>query len=212
MTSPQIRFADEVAEVDEVFDRLRACVRELEAAISVHQQAEQAVSERILAERTSRIAREPLRVEHAVESLTCMVFQRCARSYAVPLQALSDVGPIASIAHVPGIPEPFLGVTARRGRVVSVVDVPRLFGTSTVEAPLPKWLVMTSSSMVVCGVGADELHDIIDVNPASMAKAMPTFPTLIQRYTLGVLEDRTVILDIVGLLEDRVLRVEERGT
>ena len=198
--------------MDEVFDKLHACIRELQAAIGVEPQAEQVVSERILAERTSRIAREPVRVERAVESVTCMVFQRCARSYAVPLQALADVGPIASIAHVPGIPEPFLGVTARRGRVVSVVDIPRLFGTSPTEAPSPKWLIMISSSVVVCGVGADELHDIIDVDPASMAKAMPTFPTLIQRHTLGVLEDRTVLLDIVGLLEDRVLRVEERVT
>jgi hypothetical protein len=46
----------------------------------------------------------------------------------------------------------------------------------------------------------------------SMAKHMPTFPALIQRHTLGVLEDRTVVLDIVSLLEDRVLRVEERVT
>ena len=69
---------------------------------------------------------------------------------------------------------------------------------------------MTSSSEVVCGIAADELHDIVDMDPEVMAKAMPTFPALIQRHTLGVLEDRTVVFDVVGLLEDRVLRVEER--
>jgi purine-binding chemotaxis protein CheW len=198
--------------VDEVFEKLRDSVRRLEAAIGTEEHAEQALSARILAERTTRIAREPVRVERSDESLTCMVFQRCGHSYAVPLEALSDVGPITCVAHVPGVPEAFLGVTARRGRVVSVVDIPRLFGSDTADAPRPKWLVMTSSSAAVCGVGADELHDIIDVDPASMAKAMPTFPALIQRHTVGVLENRTVILDLVGLLEDRVLRVEDRVT
>ena len=64
----------------------------------------------------------------------------------------------------------------------------------------------------VCGVAADELHDIIEVNQEALAQAMPTFPALIQRYTLGVLEDRTVVLDVIGLLEDRALRVEDRVT
>ena len=195
-----------------VFEKLRGSILELEEAIGVSEDREQQVSARILDERTDRISREPVRVERTKDSLTCMVFQRCGHNYAVPLETLSDVGPISSIAHVPGIPEAFLGVTARRGKVVSVVDIPRLFGTSNEEDPAPKWLVMTSSSEVVCGIAADELHDIVDMNPDTMAKAMPTFPALIQRHTLGVLEDRTVILDVVGLLEDRVLRVEERVT
>jgi purine-binding chemotaxis protein CheW len=205
------RSADETAVVPaDVFQRLRASILGLEHAIGSTIEAELHVPTRILEERTERIAREPVRVDRPLDTVTCMVFQRCTRSYAVPLQALADVGAMSSIAHVPGIPDAFLGVTTRRGRVVSVVDVPRLFGTATAEASLPKWLVLVASPEVVCGVGADELLDIIDVNPEAMARAMPTFPAAIQRHTLGVLEDRTVILDIVGLLGDRVLRVEER--
>ena len=194
----------------DVFQKLRDSILTLEAAIGASGDVEHQVSARILRERTERIAREPVRVERALEALTCMAFQRCQHRYAVPLQALSDVGQLNAIAHVPGIPDLFLGVTARRGRVVSVVDVPRLFGTPTADAAHPRWLVMTSSAEVVCGVAADELHDIVDVDLQSTTKHMPTFPALIQRHTLGVLEDRTVILDIVSLLEDRVLRVEER--
>ena len=194
----------------DVFDHLRRSIEALENAIGGSNDAELSVSQRILAERTQRVAREPVRLEKSHDALSCLLFQRCSRSYAVPLESLNDVAPITSIAHVPGVPAAFLGVTARRGRVVSVVDVPRLFGTATPNAAPPKWLVTTSSTHVVCGVGADELNDVIDVNPGAMAKSMPTFPPLIQRHTLGVLENRTVILDFVGLLEDRALRVEER--
>jgi purine-binding chemotaxis protein CheW len=197
---------------DHVFEKLRASIEWLERAIGDSSDVDLEVSARILAERTARIAREPVRVERPADTVTCMVFHRCSRSYAVPLEALADVGTMGAIAHVPGIPDAFLGVTVRRGRVVSVVDVPRLFGSSTADAGPPRWLVLVASPEVVCGVGADELHDIIDVSPDAMARAMPTFPACIQRHTLGVLEDRTVILDIVGLLGDRVLRVEERVT
>jgi chemotaxis signal transduction protein len=196
--------------VTDVFDHLRQSIEALETAIGGSDDADQRVSQRILAERTERIAREPVRVEKSRDALSCLVFQRCGRTYAVPLENLNEVAPIASVAHVPGVLPAFLGVTARRGRVVSVVDVPRLFGTATPDADPPKWLVTTSSTTVVCGVGADELNDVIDVDPGSMAKTMPTFPPLIQRHTLGVLENRTVILDFVGLLEDRALNVEER--
>jgi chemotaxis signal transduction protein len=200
------------AEDQDVFQRLRASILGLEHAIGTAGDTELQVLPRILTERTERIAREPVRVEKSADTLTCLLFQRCASSYGVPLRALADVGSMSSIAHVPGIPDAFLGVTVRRGRVVSVVDVPRLFGSDTSEAVVPRWLVLVASPDVVCGVGADELVDIIDVDPEAMARAMPTFPACIQRHTLGVLEDRTVILDVAGLLGDRVLRVEERIT
>jgi len=196
--------------VTDVFDHLRQSIEALEATIGGSDDVDQRVSQRILAERTQRVAREPVRLEKSRDALSCLVFQRCSRSYAIPLESLNEVAPVSSIAHIPGVLPAFLGVTARRGRVVSVVDVPRLFGTSPPDAVTPKWLITTCSTNVVCGVGADELNDVIDVNPGAMAKTMPTFPPLIQRHTLGVLENRTVILDLVGLLEDRTLRVEER--
>ena len=194
----------------DVFHRLRSSVLALESAIADGIEFEIRPGERVLAARTERIAREPERIERAPDTLSCMVFERCQRRYAVPLTCLSEVGTLGPVAPVPGVPDAFLGVAARRGRIVSIVDLPRLFGASTAGAPPPEWLVMTASRDVVCGVGADELHDIIDVQQSRLAKAMPTFPALLQRHTLGVLEDRTVVIDLTQLLEDRMLRVEER--
>jgi chemotaxis signal transduction protein len=71
---------------------------------------------------------------------------------------------------------------------------------------------MAASREVVCGVCADELHDVVEVHKTQGARAMPTFSARLQRHTLGVLEDGTVILDLVELLQDRTLRVEERSS
>jgi chemotaxis signal transduction protein len=196
--------------VNDVFQRLRQSVVALEHAISEGVLLEQLPAERVLRDRTDRIAREPHRIERAPDTLACMVFERSGRRYAVPLTSLSEVGTLGPVAHVPGVPDAYLGVAARRGRVVSIIDLPRLFGAAAGPTKRPDWLVMVASREVVCGVGADELHDVIDVRREGLARAMPTFPALLQRHALGVLEDRTVVLDLSQLLEDRTLRVEER--
>ena len=197
--------------MSDVFSRLRSSVMALESAIAEGVELEIRPGDRVLQERTERIAREPERIDRAPDTLSCMVFERCARRYAVPLTTLSEVGELGPVAHVPGVPDAFLGVAARRGRIVSIVDLPRLFGADTRGAAAPEWLIMSASREVVCGVAADELHDIIDVRRERLARAMPTFPALLQRHTLGVLDDRTVVLDLAQLLEDRTLRVEERS-
>ncbi|UQA56488.1 chemotaxis protein CheW [Polyangium aurulentum] len=194
-----------------VYERLRRSLGELAEKLREGKSGERDVDPRILAERTRRIAREPLRLDRAPDSISCIVFERSGRRYAVQLESVDEVGPMSRITRVPGVPEYFLGVAARRGRIVAVVDLPMLFtpdARSTAEA---QHLVMTSNAEVMCAVAADALHNIIEVNKRTIAKAMPTFPPLVQRHTLGVLEDRTVVLDLGSLLSDRSLRVEERG-
>lgn len=201
---------------------MRESVRALERAIAEGDEPDRVPVEQVLAARTARIAREPESLERSADATTCLVFERSGRRYAVPLTGLSEVAPLGPIARVPGIPPAYLGVAARRGRIVSVVDLPRMFGTgrglqrAAGEKPTEKgarsWLLMSASTRVVCGVCADEVHDVVDVERSRLARPMPTFPALLQRHALGVVDDGTVVLDLIALLEDRQLRVEERGT
>jgi len=196
---------------ESVYEKLRSSLAELEDKLREGKSGERVVDPRILAERTRRIAREPTRLDRAPDSISCIVFERSGRRYAVQLESVDEVGPISRITRVPGVPGYFLGVAARRGRIVAVVDLPLLFTPDARAEMDPEHLVMASNAEIVCAVAADALHNIIEVNRRTIAKAMPTFPTLVQRHTLGVLEDRTVVLDLGSLLSDRSLRVEERG-
>jgi len=199
------------AEEESVYKRLHRSLAELDEKLREGKGSEREVHPRILAERTRRIAREPMRLERAPDSISCIVFERSGRRYAVQLESVDEVGPISRVTRVPGVPAYFLGVAARRGRIVAVVDLPVLFTPDARPETEPEHLVMTANADSVCAVAADTLHNIIEVNRRTIAKAMPTFPTLVQRHTLGVLEDRTVVLDLGSLLADRSLRVEERG-
>lgn len=194
-----------------VYEKLRRSLAELDEKLREGKSGEHDLNPRILAERTRRISREPMRVERSPDSISCIVFERGGRRYAVQLESVDEVGPMSRITRVPSVPEYFLGVAARRGRIVAVVDLPLLFTPDARVTSEPEHLVMASNAEIFCAVAADSLHNIIEVNKRTIAKAMPTFPTLVQRHTLGVLEDRTVVLDLGSLLSDRSLRVEERG-
>lgn len=196
---------------ESVYERLRRSIAQLDEKLREGNNPDRDVHPRILAERTKRIAKMPVQVERAPDSIGCIVFERSGRRYAVQLESVDDVGPLSRITRVPGVPPYFMGVASRRGRIVAVVDLPLLFTPDVPATREAEHLVMASNAQVVCGVAADALHNIIEVNRRTIAKAMPTFPPLVQRHTLGVMEDRTVVLDLVSLLADRALRVEERG-
>jgi purine-binding chemotaxis protein CheW len=195
----------------DVYERLRASLARLDDKLAAG--ATSHVDPVILRDRTRRIAREPPRLTRAPDTLMCMVLERSGRRYAVPLEQLEEVGPMSAVAPVPGTPPAFLGVAARRGRVIAVVDLPVLFtGRAAAEpGPAPKWLVVAAHREALCAVVADDVHSIIDVEVDRLTRAMPTFPELVQRHTLGVLEDRCVVLALGDLLADRALRVEDRG-
>jgi purine-binding chemotaxis protein CheW len=190
----------------DTFQRLRALLVELDRKA---EERDLDFDPKILASRTERIARAPLRAEVSAAAMTCMLFERSGRRYAVRIDALDDVGPIGSIARVPGAPDVYLGVCARRGKIVGIVDLPRLFGANEASEP-PRWLVVAAHPEVVCGVAADELHDIIQLEQSALGRVLPTFPRLVQKHALGVLEDRTLVLNLGDLLSDAALRVDER--
>lgn len=194
-----------------VYEKLRRSLAELDEKLREGKSGDHDLNPRILAERTRRISREPIRVDRSPDSISCIVFERGGRRYAVQLESVDEVGPMSRITRVPSVPDYFLGVAARRGRIVAVVDLPLLFTPDARVTSEPEHLIMASNAEIFCAVAADSLHNIIEVNKRTIAKAMPTFPTLVQRHTLGVLEDRTVVLELGSLLADRSLRVEDRG-
>src|SRR4051812_26576924 len=75
-----------------VYDKLRKSIAQLDEKLREGNSAERDVHPRILAERTKRIAKTPLRVDRAPESFGCIVFERSGRRYAVQLESVDDVG------------------------------------------------------------------------------------------------------------------------
>ena len=190
-----------------IFEHLRKSIRRLETVSQLERVGH--VDPAIMRERTQRIAREPMATEPSTGMLSCIVFERACKRYAVRLDALDEVASAGPLTLLPGVREIYRGLASHRGRVIAVLDIPCLFNSEQRLEFDPEWLLITHGWG--CGLAADRVDDIIDFDIQSTSGPMPTFPALVQRYTAGVLEDRTVVLDIATLLADPALRVEARS-
>lgn len=66
---------------------------------------------------------------------TVVVFRAAGTRWAVSLDQVRQVRPCGSLGHLPGAPEPIIGLAALRGRFLPVVDLGVLYGGGRVEEP-----------------------------------------------------------------------------
>jgi twitching motility protein PilI len=90
-----------------------------------------------------------------------------ARWLAVPAERVREVVTLESITSVPGVAQGVLGVALVRGRLVPVVDVPRMLDiTRAGDAAItrPRLVVLTHGDDEA-GVVADETRGVLELPP-----------------------------------------------
>lgn len=194
---------------DDVHEKLRLAVEKLAKVVAGGDRKK--ATRRVLLRRSARLAERPVDPGVIGSKRAYLVFERSARRYAVALEALREVTPLGAVASVPGVPPIYLGVAARKGRILAVIDLPRLFASTVEAGEAPRWGVVVYADTGACVLAADAIHDLLDVDEDAVSPAMPTWPELAQRHTIGVLEQRTVLFDVVGLLGESSLRVDDRS-
>jgi twitching motility protein PilI len=92
-----------------------------------------------------------------------------ARWFAVAAERVREVVTLESISSVPGAIQWVLGVALVRGRLVPVVDVPRMLGvTRAGETAITRpRLVVLSSGEDEAAIVADETRGVLELPPAT---------------------------------------------
>jgi len=110
---------------------------------------------------------------------------------------------------VPCTPPFVLGIINVRGQVMSVVDIRRFFELPIKGLTDLNRVVIVQSNRMEMGILADR---IVGVRPVPLSSIQPTLPTLTgvrNDYLRGVTNDRSVILDVEKMLNDRRFYVNE---
>src|SRR4051812_6716027 len=84
----------------------------------------------------------------AGEAGTGVVVRFGAGRYAVPMSAIAEVGRVARMTRVPGVPLWIAGVSNWRGRILPVVDLRPLLGVSATDLRGDARLVVTGDETV----------------------------------------------------------------
>jgi purine-binding chemotaxis protein CheW len=189
--------------------------------------------ERIFAERAARLAQAPEEEERG-EQITLLLIRLGREIYGLDARYVDRIEPVEHLTIVPRVPEWVAGVTNLRGRVLSVVDLARLFGLpahasyedngddSKGQEHTEPYLVVVDSADMVLALKVDAVLAVERIPMSRVREAADTVRGLRSEYVLGVAEHREststlrdgkesmiTVLNLPNLLADERLVIHE---
>ena len=166
----------------------------------------------VLHARASALAQARDEDEVEGDVLELLEFSLGSERYAIDSSAVNEVYALKEITPVPGTPPFILGVVGVRGRIVSVVDLGRLFDSPPRDTALFTKAIVLKSNTMEFAVLADEVPGLCRTPVADLQASLPTLTGTRKKYLRGVTADRIAVLDAEMLLADDALIVRhERG-
>ncbi len=163
---------------------------------------------KILRERARLLAREPLAAAPADERQV-VEFLLAGERYAVEAALVREVHALGDLTPVPSTPPFIAGVFNLRGRIISVIDLKRLFDLPERGfGDLNKVIIVQSESMEF-GLLADAILGVRNMSMDQLQPPLPTLTGIRQEYLKGIAADGEIVLDGEKLLSDRRLVISE---
>jgi purine-binding chemotaxis protein CheW len=190
--------------------------------------------ERIWAERAVRLAQAP-EEEETGEQITLLLVRLGREVYGLDAQYVNRIEPVEHLTRVPRVPEWVAGVTNLRGRVLSVVNLARLFGLPTGisyednedgaenhQGSTAAYLAVVEAADMALALMVDNVLAVERIPLSKVQEAADTVRGLRSEYVLGVAERRdsastlkngnesmVVVLNLLNLLADQRLIIHE---
>ncbi len=189
----------------------REIYRRTEAARRAVEQGGEPVPARvreILRERARELAREP-ETAPAGESMEVVEFLLAYEKYGIESSYVRELVPLKDLTPVPCTPAFVLGIVNVRGRIISVIDIKRLFDLPEKGLTDLNKLIILKSGQMEFGVLADAIVGVRSLMTEELQGAPPTFTGLRREYLKGITADRAVILDAGRIISDKSIVVDE---
>jgi purine-binding chemotaxis protein CheW len=160
---------------------------------------------RILQERAARLASPPLEAP-LPSSLSVLVLSIAGERYGIETTRVREVVPLRGLTPVPCTPSFILGVMNLRGRILSVLDLGRLFDLRASRTAEGSRVVVLESEALSLGILADAVPGVVQLGPHDMA---PPSGGSRPGCTRGVTADLVAILDVPALVRDPRISVND---
>lgn len=190
------------------WDQLRRRVQKIQSDLEWDAAVSPAEREKILKDRAKLLAQRE-RKDAEGERLEVVEFLLAYERYAFETSFVREVYPLKDLTPIAGAPSFVLGIINVRGRILSVVDLRKIF-----ELPakgltdLNKVIIIGNASMEY-GVVSDAILGVRSVPLGNIQSSLPTLTGLRDAYLKGVTNDQVVILDAGKLLGDEKLVLHE---
>lgn len=146
------------------------------------------------------------------DSLQLLTFQLAKEVYGIDVFRTREVLDFEKITQLPNSPEYMRGVINLRGKVVPVIDLRMRFGLPPTEKTINTCIVVLEvqlkGSLVVLGIMADSVQEVIELN-LDHIEPPPQLGTALQTHFIQGMGKRDeqfiIILDIDEIFSDSEL-------
>jgi purine-binding chemotaxis protein CheW len=142
------------------------------------------------------------------EDQQLVVFQLGAELYGVEISRVHEIIRLQTITRVPRAPAFVEGVINLRGKVISIINLPRRFGLPVTDHTRASRIVVVEVNDQVIGMVVDGVSEVLRIANSTIEPPSPVVAGVDAEYVQGIakLPERLVIL----LDLDRVLTRDER--
>lgn len=164
----------------------------------------------ILRERASQIAKQAIDTAQKKEEVPYIRFRLGANEkYGIAYSYAKEVMAYSLLTSVPCVPNFVAGVINRRGAIITVLDLKKLFQikTSEKETENHAGIIIVKCHNTMMGLIADEIEGSDRYDPATLDNPMPSEKITKLEYFVGLHQGRITLLNIETILSDAELQL-----
>jgi len=171
---------------------------------AMHQDSElnETRADKILRDWAAELALNRDNVQDDQACLSVVEFLLAREIYAMELTCIREVYPLREFTPLPCTPAFITGIMNIRGRIVSIVDLKKLFDLPEKEITNLSRVIILSSDHMEFGILADAVSGVRNIPLNTVQPSLPTLTGIREQYLRGVTGDRVVILDGEKILAD----------
>jgi len=161
----------------------------------------------ILKERARILSRQAKNNEAGEEYIEIVEFLLAQERYGIETRHIREVYPLKELTPLPSTPPFVLGVVNARGRIISVVDIKKMFDLPDRGLTDLNKLIIVRVNGMELGLLADTIVGVQRVLLQNIQPSLPTLSGIRAEYLKGVTKERQVIIDAEKMLLDKKLLV-----
>lgn len=164
---------------------------------------------RILRERAQALAKPLEEAPAPSEVLDLLVFSLAAERYGIETTRVLEVVPLREWTPVPSTPPFILGVVNHRGRILSILDLRKLFDLSGQGVTAAGRVVAVEAGGMTFGIYAEAVLGMVQVQ--EVAPPPVTLAGDRQALVRGVTAEMVAVLDLEALARDQRFVVNQEA-
>ncbi len=190
---------------ENVHSRLDAVRERLEKGWNITEQEK----EQILSARTKDLAVKLNFKPLSKEYLEVVEFTLAEERYGIEQKFIDEVYELKELTRLPCTPPFILGVMNVRGKILTVMDIKKLFELPDKGLADLNKVIIIHAYGINTGILADAISGVRSVPVSGIQTALPTHTGIRGEYMKGVTGDQLIILNMENILSDERITVNE---